>query len=562
MKKNIAGLCSSSVSVLFCVLLHRRFQCFVLTFGFGVILFTARNILSTFTRQASADLIVTANARRSQQQQQPLQSSSEVSITGALASTKTKTSLSLNASSWIQPRAFDRWNFSLPCFESHPELLNIRRYQEAMYASHGFLYMKPRKCGSTTAASVNLRIARNVARRVGLVNRSKLCDNRFTHGDKATASSTLPWKKHRCERNDNNNAMNDTNNSTNNNEDCQTDPNLLAVLTPRRTEQGDVIPYRARRFRHRIHEKSFLWTIIREPTERYISHYFFQLGAVKLEDESRVVPSSQADNEGDPQQQQKSQTSRNTTSAAMNDDDFRRWLFQRNPVYYYLCTLSPFIQYMRMCGNSWNVQTQTPVFYHQQKLKNGKHLTNLVINETNMVLKEYDFIGLVERFDESLVVLKMLLGLELSDILYLSGKVSGGLVPLPSLQFPRKFVCGKTRRPSLTDHMRAFFESQPWQRHVLADRLLYEAVNRSLDLTIDHLGRSEVERNLALFQQANQLAADRCKEPTVRFACHEPGRPPRNEKNTDCYVRDLGCGMACLDSIAEELGLGRTVAQM
>jgi hypothetical protein len=41
------------------------------------------------------------------------------------------------------------------------------------------------------------------------------------------------------------------------------------------------------------------------------------------------------------------------------------------------------------------------------------------------VLQNYDFIALLERFDESLVVLKMLLDLDFEDILYVKDRSEG-----------------------------------------------------------------------------------------------------------------------------------------
>ena len=42
------------------------------------------------------------------------------------------------------------------------------------------------------------------------------------------------------------------------------------------------------------------------------------------------------------------------------------------------------------------------------------------------VMDRYDFIGIVERIDESYVALAMILGLEPADVLYVSSKISGG----------------------------------------------------------------------------------------------------------------------------------------
>lgn len=41
------------------------------------------------------------------------------------------------------------------------------------------------------------------------------------------------------------------------------------------------------------------------------------------------------------------------------------------------------------------------------------------LEEVNSILRDYDFIGVTERMDESAVALQMLLGLKTSDVMYL-----------------------------------------------------------------------------------------------------------------------------------------------
>ena len=46
---------------------------------------------------------------------------------------------------------------------------------------------------------------------------------------------------------------------------------------------------------------------------------------------------------------------------------------------------------------------------------------NFLRKKVRHVIQEYDFIGIVERIDESLVIIKILLNLQLTDILLPSG---------------------------------------------------------------------------------------------------------------------------------------------
>lgn len=63
-------------------------------------------------------------------------------------------------------------------------------------------------------------------------------------------------------------------------------------------------------------------------------------------------------------------------------------------------------------------------------------------------LGKYDFVGVVERFDESLVALQLLMGLETSDILYFSSRLHTGY----SGQFIRGhdlYICQASVDPNL-----------------------------------------------------------------------------------------------------------------
>jgi hypothetical protein len=162
------------------------------------------------------------------------------------------------------------------------------------------------------------------------------------------------------------------------------------------------------------------------------------------------------------------------------------------------------------------------------------------------VLKQYDFIAITERMDESLVVFKMLLGLELDDILYMSAKSSGS------------FTTGPTARPCIyltpafiSKGMKAFFDSKYWERYTRADQLLYKAAVKSLDNTIDSLGRDKVKEEVAVFRKAQAYAHAKCDERTV-YRCNSRGE--FIGRNATCYMWDIGCGYQCLNEISIENG--------
>ena len=112
--------------------------------------------------------------------------------------------------SGVNARAFDPWpgSLPLPCFQAEPNWPQTEIQRSP--SKEGFLFLREMKTGSSSAVGINLRISRNVARR--FFPQFKICKLRTDH---ATAS---------------------------------------------RMEYGK-----------RDKAKSFLWTIIRDPTKRAVS---------------------------------------------------------------------------------------------------------------------------------------------------------------------------------------------------------------------------------------------------------------------------------------------------
>lgn len=137
----------------------------------------------------------------------------------------------------------------------------------------------------------------------------------------------------------------------------------------------------------------------------------------------------------------------------------------------------------------------------------------------------------------------MLLNIPLGDILYLSAKINGG--------YDAYKPCTYIQPSFVTTGMQDFFSSNLWKTKVDRDLALYRAVNRSMDLTIDYLGREEFERRLDSFRTALAMAEARCG-PTAVFPCDRNGRI---NQHTDCYWKDSGCGSDCLDQVAVDLGI-------
>jgi hypothetical protein len=152
------------------------------------------------------------------------------------------------------------------------------------------------------------------------------------------------------------------------------------------------------------------------------------------------------------------------------------------------------------------------------------------------IVQGYDFLGISERRDESLVVLKLLLGLNMTQILY--------------LQNPTPFVyedtsCFLIAQPFVSPDMRAYLSESAWQDRTKGDMLLYQTANRSLDKTIEHLGRAVVEKELQDFRLALQYTKEVCVD-KVAFLCNYNGIWQRGVHK--CMHERYGCASRCLNS--------------
>lgn len=163
----------------------------------------------------------------------------------------------------------------------------------------------------------------------------------------------------------------------------------------------------------------------------------------------------------------------------------------------------------------------------------------------NKLMYEYDFIGVTERMEETAVALMMLLNVKMGSILHLNAKGNGGY------DDGGRGKCVYIVPSHVSEGMQTFFAHRQWQAVVHWDALLYRAANRSLDLTIDRLGRAAFAAQLAKFRHAQAIAHERCLPHEV-FPCTSAG--VRNPHKT-CLWKDSGCGSDCLDEVASELGL-------
>jgi len=146
----------------------------------------------------------------------------------------------------------------------------------------------------------------------------------------------------------------------------------------------------------------------------------------------------------------------------------------------------------------------------------------------------------------------MLLGVPIADILHLRAKQRGGWDDAGGR---KDTVCTYIWPSFVSPGMQEFLDSEEWHNKSHWDRVFYNAVNRSLDLTIDRLGRKDFEEKLALYKRAKELSNDKCLQRTT-FPCSAGGIYTPHEQ-TDCMWGDSACGVECLDEVATELNLWR-----
>ena len=228
----------------------------------------------------------------------------------------------------LTPRAFSTWKHSrggtdrpLPCVAPEPTW----NYWKTQWqpTRQGIFFVKNLKAGSSSGASVTLRMAHQLAKR-------QRQNNNNNNG--SSSSSTFPICRNRVHH-----------------------PNKHAATM---------------RYNERQREHSFLWSIVRDPTTRATSQFFHF------------------------------HVSRQNWSSS--DASFQHFLQLGN---HWMRDFQ--INYLRLHHAS---------FYYDEDAPSSA----AVVRAIQEILDEYDFLAVTERMDESIVALQMILGLDSSDVLFLT----------------------------------------------------------------------------------------------------------------------------------------------
>jgi hypothetical protein len=159
------------------------------------------------------------------------------------------------------------------------------------------------------------------------------------------------------------------------------------------------------------------------------------------------------------------------------------------------------------------------------------------------IMEAFDFIGLVERFHESLILLKLIYNLELRDILFSSAKRSGGYD-----DGEKRNTCYFLQPSVVSPELQQWFNSdEDWLRHSEIDNLLFRVVNASLELTVDAFGLEELARQVSVLQSALEHADHVCG-PTAVFPCYSTG-VKRLSNETTCIDHDWACAYKCIETL-------------
>ena len=156
------------------------------------------------------------------------------------------------------------------------------------------------------------------------------------------------------------------------------------------------------------------------------------------------------------------------------------------------------------------------------------------------IVAEFDYIGLVDKPDESLVLMQLLLGLETKDILYNPSPHAGTI----SLWKDDKNICEEVKKEYLPTGAREFFDSEDFYNQNDVDIEIYQEVQKVHEATIDMIGRDKFDEALRKYKAEMKVVEEQCL-PTVQYKCNEAGKRWKDLNSCD----KEGCDAKCLSSL-------------
>lgn len=188
------------------------------------------------------------------------------------------------------------------------------------------------------------------------------------------------------------------------------------------------------------------------------------------------------------------------------------------------------VQHIQSCINyqisvlapTSSIAQQIPKYNKKMSLLNSTHQNSTHIVE--QILFAYDFIGITERFEESMVLLAYQLGVAINDVLYLSQKSSG-----EEYQGSDPYTNGK-KIPVLQEESKEVQEAAALLRSESAVEMeLLRLVNKKLDQAIAK-NKQKFSRDLMALQSYLEYVDQFCRD-----------------SNESCWQDDIGCAQDCID---------------
>jgi len=180
----------------------------------------------------------------------------------------------------------------------------------------------------------------------------------------------------------------------------------------------------------------------------------------------------------------------------------------------YLTPMTKYLQLFSMAGD--------------EQFRYIRHSAEATVHE---VVNTYGLIGVLERYDDSLVVLAATLKVPLSELLYLRAKDT-------STGYKDENGRNQHKKPPFSEEPKAVqhYLNTDFREKQKHDYELYDLVNKTLDAKIAEM---KLEPAIRAFKS---LLANAQKE------CYVPGTDKKIIEDTvKCYVRDFGCNYECFN---------------
>jgi hypothetical protein len=161
------------------------------------------------------------------------------------------------------------------------------------------------------------------------------------------------------------------------------------------------------------------------------------------------------------------------------------------------------------------------------------------------IVSSYDFLLVVDRLDESLVLLSILMNVPVTHLLTVNSKQAGSW-------YSNQKRCLRLYSPSRTmrtELERTVFASDAWTVKHALDQLLYDIASASLTATIRH-HQAAFDVRWREYQTWQERIKASCAINDV-FPCSFDGRQQLNVSSAHCYLRDFGCGYPCIDELVK-----------